>query len=361
MLFILNSLGKLFGIPEPSKRTTMNQDPLLNLVDSSLSLETHTFLRRIIHLALLSPNPKLILNRFMVQRVTHYTDCPTGTQNEIILLELIDTHRSGSRPPLYIRVERTASVNQPSPPPSYFTDHPDSATVLKSIVEALKATPANSSTSVSRSNTTPPSTCEMIGESELLTPSSKLQFLDPASLRAMEAIDAPKCSISQVYKADDRFTGGRNLELHAHAARNVHQIFPHSLSLFEFAVLADTVHNHDPLFSTLKSGCYWFVRVICNVLTKEYSCSVIPGKHDPLVSDDISIPPNDHYLPNLAGRCVGILISTGRVEEAVTTVIQSNFRKYRQEKREEVCFIVYPERYLLKHRYRYETDGRSII
>jgi hypothetical protein len=327
----------------------MKQDPLLRLVDSSLSLETHTFLRSIVQLALLSPDPKSILNRFMVQRVTHCKDRSRDTQHDIILLQLIDTHGSGSQPPLYMRLERTVFLNQPPPPPSYFTDHPDNAIVLASMLQTLEETPVDR-------HHTPPSTYQTIGESEPLLTSPILPFFDAASPTATEAIFASLSSTSEVYEADDRFTGAKNADVHA--APNVRQIGPQSLSLFEFAVLADSVHKHDPLYSTLRNRSYWFASTICDVIAKEYACTVVTGKQDPVTSDDIFIPPNN-YRPDLAGRRIKILV--GRVKETVATVIASNFRKYLREKRKEVRFIVYPEPYILKPRYRYETDGTSII
>jgi hypothetical protein len=325
----------------------VQQDPLLRLVELSLS-ETHTFLRGIIQLTLLSPDPKSFLNRFMVQRVTHFNDHPRGTQHDIILLQLIDTHGSGSQPPLYMRLERTVLVNQP-PPPSYFTDHPDNATVLESILQSLEETPVDR-------HPTPPSTYQTIGESEPLLTSPILPFFDAASPRATEAIHASLCSTSEVYEADDRFTGAKNA--YVPAALFVRQIDPQSLSLFEFAVLADSVHKHDPLYSTLRNRSYWFASTICDVIANEYTCTVVTGKQDPITRDDIFIPPNN-YQPDLVGRRMGILV--GRVKETVATVIALKFRKYLQEKRKEVRFIVYLEPYILKPRYRYETDGTSII
>lgn len=325
------------------------KDHLLDLLDSTLSFDTSTFLRDIINVALLAENPYSVLNRFKVQGVTHCKECPTGYQHEMLILELIDTSVIGARPPFYMCLERTASVNQPLPPPSYFTDHPDSTTVMESVVQALKETPGYISNSFLRSNTTPSSDYQLISEGEPI-PSPRLPFFDAASVMVAKAIHTSLCSSVLVYKADDRFTGAKNLEIYAHAARNVRQIRPHSVSLFEFALLADTVHNHDPLYSTLKSQCYWYVRMVCDVLRMEYSCVETLGVQDALVSDAVTIPPNNHYLPNLAGRCVGILISTGKVEETVAKVIHSKFIAYREEKRDEVCFIVNSERYLLKPR-----------
>jgi hypothetical protein len=225
-------------------------------------------------------------------------------------------------------LERTASVNQSPPPPSYFTEHPDSAAVLESIVQTLKEALAYLPTSVSGSNDFSPS---------LKHPSLHGHPSPPSTYQTIAATEAVHASTSKVYKSDDRFTGAKNIEVYPHAALNVCEIRPQSLSLFEFAVLADAVHKHDPLYSTLRSQPYWFASMICDIITKEYACTVVAGKQGPESGDDIFIPPNS-YRPDLAGRWTGISVS--RVKEAAATAIASNFRKYRREKREEVCFCI---------------------
>jgi hypothetical protein len=332
MLLVFDFFEKLFRVSSEYKGPIRERDPLLQLVNLSLSLETHIFLRDIIFLAVLSSDPTSILDRIMVQQVKHIKGRRAGPQEELLIFELMDTHRSSAQP-LYICLKRTVSVHAPS---FYFTDHPDSGTVLKSIMQTVMESGATPSTSVSISNDFLPS----------LDDPSFDQHLIPLS-------------ISEVYEADDRFIGTENIEDYNHHDLNLRQICPQSLSLFELAVLADTVHKHDPLYSTMRSQGYWFASTICDIISKEYACSEVTSTKHTVSNDDICIPPND-YLPDLTGRWMAIMVN--RVKETVSLVIASKFRKYLQEKREEVrCFIVCLEPYLLKPRYRYETDGRSII
>jgi len=46
----------------------------------------------------------------------------------------------------------------------------------------------------------------------------------------------------------------------------------------------------------------------------------------------------NNYLPDLAGRSMGILVS--KVEEAVVSIVASYFLKYKEEKRTKVLFII---------------------
>jgi hypothetical protein len=357
MLLVLDSFYKLIFDPWKSKFTTKDQDPLLQLVNLSLNSETHTFLNDIIFLALLSSDPTSILDRFMVQRVKHCTDRRAGPAQELLIFEVMDTHRSGSKP-FCICLKRIVTVHPP--PPSYFTDHPDSATVLENIMQTLKEKIATPSTSVSSSNGFSPSlrdpssdqhsiSYQRIDKSETLPPSPNLSPFDAATSKATKAVHISMPSTSKVYKADDRFIGERNIGDYAPWIHNITLILPESLSLFEMAVLADAVHNHDSLYSTMRNQGYWFASTICDVISKEYTCTEVTRTKHTISRDDICIPPNN-YFPHLAGRWMRI--SVNRVKEAVSSVIASNFRKYLQEKREEVRFILSREPYLLKPRYR---------
>jgi hypothetical protein len=52
-----------------------------------------------------------------------------------------------------------------------------------------------------------------------------------------------------------------------------------SLSLFDLAVLANTVHIHAPLYSLLGNHCFWFANIICDVLEQEYPLCVNLDHH----------------------------------------------------------------------------------
>ena len=171
--------------------------------------------------------------------------------------------------------------------------------------------------------------------------SQKLSWLDATTLASTNVIHASAQSTNKFnYCADDRFVEAKNLRFFVPALHNLRQIQPQSLSLFDLAVLADTVHNHDPLYSILKSQCFWFANIICDIVEREYHCNTICSESFARVSrDDICIPPNN-YLPDLAGRWMGILVS--KVEEAVLLVVASDFREYKEVKHTEVTFYQIP-------------------
>src|SRR5882762_244968 len=133
---MLESLVRLLCFRSESKRRTMSQDSLLQLIDSHLILETPVLLNNIIPLAVLASDLKTITERFMVKSITHCKDRQNSLtpEHELLLIELADTHRTVPKtvPKTYLMVlERLGSKIQP--PSSYFVDHPGSTTVLDSI------------------------------------------------------------------------------------------------------------------------------------------------------------------------------------------------------------------------------------
>ena len=64
---------------------------------------------------------------------------------------------------------------------------------------------------------------------------------------------------------------------------------------------------------------------------------VYSKSYKPVLKDNICIPHNN-YLPDLAGRSMGILVS--KAEEAVVLIVASNFQKYKEDKHSEVLFII---------------------
>ena len=314
----------------------MSEDSFLSSVDSPFTFETHSFLTNMLLFAMVAPDPKSVLDRFMVEQITHCKDHLTHAAHELLTLMINDTHRSGSEP-LFMCLERRASSSAYRRPFSYFTDHPDSATVLESIVKSLKEKLASLSTSVSSSSSLrdpssdqhpiplstyqrndgyvsiPPSpstdtdgatVLESIvatlkeklatlstsvtrsndsssslrdrssdqlpiplstyqsNDESLSIPPSPLSLLDIATLKASDVVCSSMSSSSKAYRADDRFIGAKNIGDYAKCIHNIRQIRPQSLSLFELAVLANAVHNHDPLYSTLKSQCYWYTLTV---------------------------------------------------------------------------------------------------
>ena len=322
---------------------------IMSIFDSDLTHETHTFLRQIILYSMVAPDPMTVLNRFTVIQITHCKKRSAGPQHELLLLKVIDTQSvTPTSEPILILLERNASARAPS---SYFLKHPNSATVLKSIMKTLKAKLNSASSSIgspsSLSDTSlnqPPIPLSTFpyqriddSGSESHPSESRLSFIDSATLKASKAFQSSGSSSSHVFKADDRFQvlGSESKKDYLNCI-HITQIIPQSLSLFEMAVLADAVHNHDPLYSPLKSQCYWFSSMVCNVIAQVYTCDEVT-RHNADCIDDICVPPND-YQPDWAGRWMGILVSD--IEGTVSSVIAENFKVHLEAKQKKVCFIV---------------------
>ena len=333
---MFNSLARIFKfwILSDSKPRTMNHDAFLQIIDSFNTLETSALLRDLENAILFSEDdPEITLNRFMVPTVTHCKDTSSSSpQHECLILRLTDTLGSELRD-LFMILERTASNKLV--PSSYFMTHSDSLSILETIVQALRDLPECFRPN---SNDSPPPIDELesTAGSTVSSPnasSRNLSFLDTASLSAVNVVGASMSSVSTDYHADDRFVGGKHLETYALYSHNIQQIACNSLSLFDLVVLADTVHNHNPLYSIFKSQCFWFCSIICRIISREYDCnSATPT--EPLQDENIRIPPNE-YLPKFGGRCFGgLLVSV--VEEAVIEVVLSNFKRNRRERMENV-------------------------
>lgn len=341
----------------------MSQDNFLKRIDSNFTLNTSCFLSDIGIFATFSrDDPMETLERFMVQSITHCKDLPTlrtTSQHEFIAIKLMDTHRSGSKPIILI-LDRIASVVRA--PPSYFTSHSDSGAILDTIVKYLKekATGSRSNDSSESLPLHPLATeptalypyLDLIEDPELPTESTEgypnpsplnLSLRDAVSLSVVGALSASVRSSTTTYHAEDSFRGGTHVDVYAPGLRNVRQIECSKFSLFDLAVLADTVHNYDPLYSILKSQCYWYARIICDIVEDQSICSSSNGDPssgnvgDPTMhgEEGVCIPLNS-YLPDLAGRWIGGIL-VNKVEEAVLSLIISKFKQNRQTKMEEVC------------------------
>lgn len=354
-----------------SKRPTMASDPVLQLVDHSLTYDTNTYLDKLISLAIVSSDYEAILNRFVVISVT-LTKTRSSPQHEFLVLMLMDTKYNGSAPYLMF-LERTKLEKRHNPIRS-FLNHPDNATVIASIIDTLKELPSSLLSSV-------PSTSDSEDESSPgadssdsprnISPSDPLlstsspspsnpnllrNLIDSGTLVSAKAIHMSTESTGKLdfAYAQDQFTGGNNVrDSGSVLGQIVWQIQPKALSLFQVVVLADVVHNYAPLYSLFKRQCYWFAFIICAVILKTCTCSSIgsPGLH---AEDDICIPPNS-YLPNLAGRWMGILVRG--VEEAVLKIMIEKYEARCDEKLDEVRCVFYSEQQLINFEYSWRWHG----
>jgi hypothetical protein len=89
----------------------MKQDRFLQLIDSSLTFTTSSFLHNISLIAMVSPDPQAVLNRFRGLTLCKAIRAPTGMipNTYIILIQLEDTNQKHSDP-IFIALERAISI-----------------------------------------------------------------------------------------------------------------------------------------------------------------------------------------------------------------------------------------------------------
>jgi hypothetical protein len=341
-------------------------DSLLQLINTRLTFETVTFLRDLVMLAVISPDYMAFLNRIMVDSLTIFKD-PQPPRHEGIVAKLIDTDHPDD--PNLIFLERTVSAIRPNK--EYFSNHPGSDTVVQSIIRTLKDMPSTVLASITTASSSfattgtpardlpiplfdissspyhpiidePESAQEPDDEPDNKPKRNQLPWFDAATLAGTKALRVLMQFSNAPYRAEDRFIGSGNVEIYVPALHNLRQVKleASTLPLFDLAVLADCVHNLAPLYSLLEHHCYWFVQILCAVIEKSYPCTTIRSKrYAPVSEDTILIPAND-YLPDLEGRTMGILVC--RVEEAVVSLVASEFEAYKAVKLEEVHSSLIP-------------------
>jgi hypothetical protein len=132
-----------------------------------------------------------------------------------------------------------------------------------------------------------------------------------ASLASTQAIPRSGNIVlkSTTVQAMDQFLVGQHARSTHGKGQIVRQLQPHGLTLFHLIILANLVHNHDPLYSLLKRQCYWFANTIFYVILNSLPCTNVINGGDPSneMIEDARIPPND-YLPDLAGRWMGFRV-----------------------------------------------------
>ena len=126
------------------------------------------------------------------------------------------------------------------------------------------------------------------------------------------------------------------------------QLQPHGLSLFHLIILANTVHDHDPMYSLLKRQCYWFANTIYHVVACSYNCTIVQAGEN-IETEQIRIPPN-MYLLDLAERWRGVKVS--RVSETILELMKQKFKERLDKESAEVCFKQIPDKNQLNIRYR---------
>ena len=80
--------------------------------------------------------------------------------------------------------------------------------------------------------------------------------------------------------------------LHKHLTASI--ITDH-LTFFQLVTLAETVHDHDPLYMLFRCQCYWYANTIYCVIEQYMGTERVLGEFEDN-KQDLYIPP-DIYLP----------------------------------------------------------------
>lgn len=322
----MDTILALFNSP----RCTLDTSCMLNQLIQSILLTTAT----IVDLNSTVDPPELegILNRFMVKTIT-LNKHTNSSQHEYLTFEIMDTQDDLGRAYLIFLERTTSDIPRDS---DYFTEHPDSSIILSNIMKIFE--PSGDDYPPAPNNmrdddiaplfhSTPPSNTSVVS-----------QVMDAASLASAQACyrSAEILAKTKTVCANDQFLLGQQSRLTHGRGRIIRQLQPDALSLFDLIILANTVHDHDPLYSLLKRQCYWFANVIYLVVSSTYNCrhDVIQAGDDE--QDHIRIPLNT-YLPDKAGRWMGVLVS--KVSETVIPVMKEKFEACRAKELTKVFFF----------------------
>lgn len=279
-------------------RTTMTE-PEKMLLDPNRILTTDVFLYLLTSWASSVSDPHLVLNRFSVTTISHNKH-PESPEHEFLIIETEDQHDHHSR--LFI-LERTmseqASAMQRDPDPEN---------------KPFKAFLGIASTSSDDSHLSSV-------EEGLSSSTGSLSLADKASLRSLQSADQISESLDKGkdYPAKDQFLGEYFTSLKRFHGQYVRYFKPNNLSLFELALLANTIHDTFPRYSILEHQCYFFAGLIC--ASVEHYFGIQPSKsfND---SENYII---DSHLPNNHGRWKGVKVHTVNPEHVVQAI--RNFKK----------------------------------
>jgi hypothetical protein len=319
MSFLRRTLASLFS-PQHS-----SIDPFVQMFDSALTMamDTQSFLNQYLKMILLSNRiPDHTISRFMVQSVTLNKHTSSTSQHEYLTFEISDTCQEVPNTYLLFFEREPSDIQLDT---SYFTNHPDSRKVLDAIFGHLVAPssstlPPNPNESheyfpLLDTSSPSPSTCSRVATHQFFNTVLKPTMVPP----------------------NNQFLVGKHARVTHRNGHIIRQLQPHGLTLFRLIVLANTVHNHDPLYSLLKCQCYWFANTIYHVISNTYSCTDIITGGEPRneMIEEVRIPPND-YLPDLAGRWMDVRVSN--VSNTLIRLVEEKFESDYDEELAKVCF-----------------------
>jgi hypothetical protein len=296
----------------------MDFDPWGAIIDPYLNQSTHLVLHHFIIAASTSDNAESLLDKLTVDWMSVYKD-PEPPQHEYIIVRTKDSADDKRRIFIFHRIVRKLD-HDPEQPQAQGTTTNDNSTYP--LLEGLANLFSPSRPGTALSSMEEGLTSTSASTSTLYPPVS---FPDPQhSIGDVLSLSATK--VSQVVsdsldkdgntrlKALDQILGEKFIFQPRYGkGRRGREIQPNSLTFFELIILAQTVHEIAPHYSTFDKNCYWF----CNTVFD--ACKVIYGHR---LEDDGN--PHWHHS-EILGRWNGLKVSETTKDEL--SVVVHNFKK----------------------------------
>ena len=292
---------------KPRPRMTQAENFLL---DPKRVMSTDIFLYIFTSWASSASDPFEIFNRFPVTCIMH-NKLPSNPEHEFLIIETEDRLHN-NRKQLFI-LERTMTDQT-----SLMETSPESSKPFGKFLEMVSPSHDSQLSLIEEG---------LVSSTSTVTPTSLL-ITDKGSLISLQSADCISDSLDKLqhYPAQDQFLGAWFTTTQKFHGQNVRYFKPNNLSLFELALLANTIHIMFPRYSLLEHQCYFFASLIC--ATVETHFGIQPSKlcNDPDSGNSQNDYVIDSHLPNNYGRWKGMKVQVVNPEDVAKVV-----RKFKTE------------------------------
>jgi hypothetical protein len=247
---------------------------------------------------------------------------PKPPEHEFIILETLDKECTSR---LFI-LERTIHNEQR---PTITADRPD--TKLYQKAKKLATTALSTLTQ----GADPLSLMEEGPAHSSSSSVASLSIIDTLSLSATQSADMVSDSLHKSYNvpAIDQFLGENFVHRPQFAGQNVRYFKPNGLTLFEFVLLAQVVHEAYPTYSLLGEQCYFYAGLVYDATEKYFG--VCPSEKADKSGDVVYHI--DSHLSNKYGRWNGIKVN--RTDPEMVLDVIEKYKKAHTQHIAEVILV----------------------
>lgn len=187
----------------------------------------------------------------------------------------------------------------------------------------------------------PPETCDPCPSSSislfpprpLMKRASQHSINDMVSTTSFKALHSSAVALSLERFAEDRIFSERVFMRKAEddckeLGQVIHEISPKKLSLFELAILADVIHEHEPNYHLFRNQCFWFTNSIVEIIV---------ALHGDKLENALNGPTN--YLPDLSGRWKNMRVYSPEEREMCAIADEYLKRRTAEFNRVKFCHI----------------------